>query len=302
MLWTVPANLSNSGEQILAETKLSHCEWNNQPAIFGISKDLTRQIMAEHTLEVSEKKYKTMLNASPDGMLVIDLDCKITEVSEIGLQLFGDEARDGMIGRQITAFVPPVEQNIISGMIEKIINEGLTQNLEVIIRKENPTFFAGELSATLIQGADGEPLSFMIIVRDISQRKKAEAKQMHADRMANLGEMASGIAHEINQPLNIISMVLDNILIDTSRNQKIDVGFLKEISERIFENITRIRNIIDHIRAFSRSYDDYVFSGFNVNTAIENAVSMITEQFKYLVINVKLDLDKEVPEIFGNTY
>jgi C4-dicarboxylate-specific signal transduction histidine kinase len=114
--------------------------------------------------------------------------------------------------------------------------------------------------------------------------------------------MASGIAHEINQPLNIISMVLEKILFDTSRNQKIDIAFVKEKSERIFENITRIRNIIDHIRAFSRNHDDYVFSSFNINTAIENAVSMTTEQFKHLGIDVFLNLDRELPAIFGNTY
>ena len=293
---------TKSGEQILAETRISHGKWNGNPAIFVLSKDITEQKKVEHTLQVSEKKYRTMLNASPDGMILIDLDGKITEISEIGLQLFGSESRDEMIGRHIIDFVPPEEHKVINEMTEKTINEGLTQNMEVIIRKNNEILFPGELSATLIQGPDGEPLSFMIIVRDISQRKKAEAKQLHADRMANLGEMASGIAHEINQPLNIISMVLEKILFDTSRNQKIDIAFVKEKSERIFENITRIRNIIDHIRAFSRNHDDYVLSNFNINTAIENAVSMTTEQFKHMGIDVFLNLDRELPVIYGNTY
>lgn len=293
---------TKSGEQILVETRISHGTWNGKPAIFAVSKDITAAKMVEQTLLVSEKKYRTMLNASPDGMLVIDLDGKITEVSEIGLQLLGSELREDIISRHITDFVPSEEQKVISEMIEKTINEGLTQNMEVIIRRKNKTFFPGEMSSTLIQDTDGSPLLFMIIIRDNTERKKTEAKQMHADRMANLGEMASGIAHEINQPLNIISMVLDKILLEAARNQKIDVAFVNEKSERIFENIIRIRNIIDHIRAFSRNHDDYVFSGFNVNTAIESSFSMITEQLKYLGINVILELDEDVPEIFGNKY
>jgi C4-dicarboxylate-specific signal transduction histidine kinase len=120
--------------------------------------------------------------------------------------------------------------------------------------------------------------------------------------MVTLGEMASGIAHEINQPLNIISMVLDKILFETARNEKIDIGFLKEKSDKIFENIIRIRNIIDHIRAFSRSHDDYVLSAFSINSSIEDAVSMITQQYKHMGISLDLNLDEEIPLIVGNTY
>jgi C4-dicarboxylate-specific signal transduction histidine kinase len=120
--------------------------------------------------------------------------------------------------------------------------------------------------------------------------------------MANLGEMASGIAHEINQPLNIISMVLDKILFESDITETIDKGFLKNKADKIFENITRIRNIIDHIRAFSMSQNDYVLSLFNVNASIENAVSLIVEQFKHLGIRLNLHLDKKIPQIIGNTF
>jgi C4-dicarboxylate-specific signal transduction histidine kinase len=142
----------------------------------------------------------------------------------------------------------------------------------------------------------------MVIIRDISQRKKMETKQMHADRMASLGEMATGIAHELNQPLNIISLVLDKILFESAKTETIDIDLIKNKSEKIFENITRIRNIIDHIRAFSRSHDDYILTAFNINSSIENAVSMIVEQFKHLGINLNLQLDKQISPILGNTY
>ena len=85
-------------------------------------------------------------------------------------------------------------------------------------------------------------------LRQISFRKKVETKQIHADRMANLGEMASGIAHEINQPLNIISMVMDKIIFESAKTDTIDIEFLRNKSNKIFENITRVKNIIDHIR------------------------------------------------------
>jgi PAS domain S-box-containing protein len=253
-------------------------------------------------LKKSEEKYRTMLNASPDGIVLIDENGVITEISEIGLELFGTYGREEMVDKRLSSFVPSEEKSTIKGMIENTMKVGLTQNISLRIRKKNNALFQGELSATLIQVPDGTPLAIMIIIRDVTLRKKAETLQLHADRMANLGEMASGIAHEINQPLNIISMVLDKILFETERNEKVEIGFIKEKADKIFENIIRIRNIIDHIRAFSRSHDDYVLSEFNVNNSIENGVSMITEQFKHLGIALDLKLEEQIPPLLGNTY
>jgi PAS domain S-box-containing protein len=261
--------------------------------------ELTR---VNSALKKSEEKYRTMLNASPDGIVLIDKNGIINEISEIGLKLFGTFSIDEMVGKKLSFFALPEEKSTIKGMIDNTMKDGLTQNIGLRIKRKDKTVFPGELSATLIQVPDGTPLSIMIIIRDISQRKKAETLQMHADRMANLGEMASGIAHEINQPLNIISMVLDKILFETARKEKVEIEFIKEKADKIFENIIRIRNIIDHIRAFSRSHDDYVLSGFDINSSIENGVSMITEQFKHLGIILDLKLGENIPQLIGNTY
>ncbi|MCK9424285.1 MAG: ATP-binding protein [Bacteroidales bacterium] len=249
----------------------------------------------------SEAKYRTLLNASPDGIVLTDLKGIITDISEIGLELFGAITNDELVGKNLFRFIPSSEKNTMQKIVEKTMNEGLIQNIEIKIKKQNQSFFLGEISATLIQGLDGAPLSFMIIIRDISQRKKMETKQINADRLSTLGEMASGIAHEINQPLNIISMVMDKILFESAKTETIDLEFIKNKSNKIFENIARIRNIIDHVRSFSRNNDDYVLTAFDINSSIENASSMITQQFKYLGINLILQLEKQIPRLFGNT-
>jgi PAS domain S-box-containing protein len=276
--------------------------WNGTKHYQVINLDITEQKQAEQVVKVSEEKYRTILNASPDSILLTDLKGIITGVSEIGLELFGANTRDDLVGKKFFSFAPSEEKNTIKEIIEKTMIEGLTQNIELKIKKKNHSLFLSEISATLIHDPDGMPVSFMFIIRDISQRKKMESMQMHADRMSTLGEMASGIAHEINQPLNIISMVMDKILFESAKTETIDIEFLKNKSDKIFENITRTRNIIDHIRAFSRSHDDYVLTAFDINSSIENAASMIMEQFKHLGINLNFQLEKQIPQIVGNTY
>lgn len=253
-------------------------------------------------LKQSEEKYKTMLNASPDGIFLINLDGEILEVSDIGVELLNANNKEEIIGNNFSLFVPTFEKKTIKKILKTTVNEGISQNVEMQIRKKNNSLFLSDISSTLIQDADGDPVLFMIILRDISFQKEIETRQIHADRMANLGQMASGIAHEINQPLNIISMVMDRILFDTSKTGAIKYELLKGKSDKIFENITRISNIIDQVRIFSRSHDNYILTEFDINTAIENASSMLTEQFKQLQINLDIALDKEIPYIIGNTH
>jgi len=264
--------------------------------------DITELKNIEKVLRESEEKYRTMLNASPDGIFLIDMNGIIREVSDIGLEMLNADNKTKIIGNNFSLFIPSNESKSIMKIYETTLCDGICQNMEVKIYRKNKTTFLSNVSSTLILDVDGKPVSFMIILRDISFQKEIEIRQIHADRMVSLGQMATGIAHEINQPLNIISMVMDKILFDTAKTGTIELENLKNKSDKVFENITRISNIIDHVRIFSRSHDNYISTAFDINTSIENACSMLTEQFKNLRINLTLALDNHIPHVIGNTY
>ncbi|MCF8347559.1 MAG: PAS domain S-box protein, partial [Bacteroidales bacterium] len=269
---------------------------------YTVVHDITRRIIAEKRIKASEEKYKTMLNASPDVILLTNLKGLITDISDIGLELFGISNLNDIVGKHFFQFIPHEERAVLNEILAKTLNEGISQNTEMKIKKMNQSIFLSEISSTLIQGSGGIPFSFMMIIRDISQRKKLESKQIHADRMASLGEMASGIAHEIMQPLNTMSFVLDNVVFQASKVENIEKEYLKKKTDKIFENITRIRTIIDHIRAFSQSRDNYILTNFDVNLSIRNALSMISEQFKHLAIDLNMSLGENLPTVIGNSF
>jgi C4-dicarboxylate-specific signal transduction histidine kinase len=79
-------------------------------------------------------------------------------------------------------------------------------------------------------------------------------------------------------------------------------SYIHRKTGKIFDNIARIRNIIDHVRAFSRSHDDFILSSFKINDSIKNAVSLISEQFRHLGINLQLFLERDLPDLIGNTF
>ena len=291
------------GERILSTKKIPILNNDGHPVfLVGISEDITNQKATQDALRESEKMYRTLLNASPEGIIIMDTNGLITEISNITLEIFGAENKQEFLGEHFFHLIPDEEIGKLKDVLTKTQVEGLVQNVEVILTKKNKSQFICELSTTLIQETDGRPKAYMAIIRDISQRKKIEQQLIRTERMVSLGEMASGMAHEINQPLLSITLGIENMFFKIKQANAVDENYFKIKSEKIFEDIQRIGYIIDHVRAFSRDHDDYIVTSFNINESIKNAISMISEQFKHHAIKLIIKLDKKVHPINGNTY
>jgi len=268
----------------------------------GFVQDLTDQKINETALKESEKMYRTLLNASPEGIIIMDLNGRITEISNIILEIFSAGHKNEFIGVPFFHFIPSAEVKKMKDILISAQSEGLIQNIEFILTRKNQSQFICELSITLIQEADGQPDGYMAIIRDISQRKKIEQQLNRSERMASLGEMASGMAHEINQPLLSITLGIENLFVKIEQAKVMDEDYFHKKSEKIFEDVLRIGRIIDHVRAFSRDHDGYILTSFDINDSINNAISMISAQFKHHGIRMVIQLDENVHPIIGNTY
>jgi len=280
------------------ELKLTHTATLN--LLEDINSENEARKKSEQALKESEALFSGIFYSSPIPVSLSEFSSeKWIAVNEAFLKVT-EFSRDEIIGHTFS------EINLWKNLKDRevlrrnLLKEGHVSNFEVKINKKYSGLGVILISVEKVELA-GQPY-LLIIGTEITERIKAQAKQFHADRMTKLGEMASGIAHEINQPLNIISLVMDKILLISEGKETIDSSFFKENSFKIFDNIDRIKNIIDHIRAFSSNHDDYILTAFDINFSIENAVSLIIDQFKQLSINLNLDLEKPIPKIVGNTY
>ena len=293
----------HNGERILHTQKIPIINSEGQAEyLLVISEDITSKKQIENALIESEKMYRTLLSASPEGIIIMDLKGRITEISNIILEIFGTENKNEFIGAFFFHIIPRAEMKKMKDVLRRTRSEGLVQNTEFILTRKNQSQFICELSTTLIQEADGKPKAYMAIIRDISQRKKIEQQLIRTERMVSLGEMASAMAHEINQPLLSVSLGIENLFLKIQQAKAVDETYFHNKSEKIFEDILRIGRIIDHVRAFSRDHDDYISTSFDINGSIKNAISMISEQFKYHRIGMTIKLDKKVHPIIGNSY
>lgn len=166
---------NKKGEVIEVQISITYNS-NHNDRLYAFFRDNTHKNNRDKALILSEKKYNTMLNASPDGIVLINSKGIIIEVSEIGLELFGFNNKEELHGKHYLYLVSPEEKDIIREVISKTIDEGINQNIEVKFKRRNKSIFQGEISTTLIQDPAGEPFFFMISVRDITTRKKIERK------------------------------------------------------------------------------------------------------------------------------
>jgi PAS domain S-box-containing protein len=264
--------------------------------------DISKPVAAGKELRKSEQKYRMLYESIRDGFIMMDMKKHILESNSFFLTMTGYSAEDLRAMKGIRDIVPEKWYEKVDSILEnEVMPLGYSDVFEIEYRRKDNTIFPVEVRLFLIKNQNGKNEGLWAIVRDITERKKQDKNMIHTERMARIGVMAAGMAHEINQPLNTISLAMDNLILSIN-NGSSDKSYLENKTIKIFDNITRIRNIIDHVRAFSKDHDDYIQSRFNINESIRNAKSMILEQFKHKGIHFVMDLDKTLPQPIGNTF
>jgi PAS domain S-box-containing protein len=264
--------------------------------------DINEHNEAEKARRQLDKKYQTLIAASPDSIITTDLNGIVNSVSDVGLEIFGAKNKADVIGMSFSEIVYPDDIKILDEIFDVTLREGLIQNKEILLKKKNNTIYSAEISAALIQDYNSIPSSYMMIIRDISRRKIIERELFYAKRLISLGEMASGIAHEIYQPINNIGLIVDKILLNASQNNWNEEKEIKLKSEKIFENILRVQTIIDNIHSFSSTDKNYISSVININKSITNTLLMVSEQCRHKSIILDFEPEQERFSVAGNIY
>ena len=139
------------------------------------------------------------------------------------------------------------------------------------------------------------------VAEEVQKRKQQEDKAYNQSRLASIGELAAGIAHELNQPLNSLAFSVENIY-SRFLNKRIDEEYFKKKIKAITGDISRTRRIIEHVRTFARESTDEYNIKFSVNQCVLNALSMVGVQFATHGIDIVKDLEDDLPDICGNPF
>ncbi len=269
-----------------------------EEALRHFSKELELKVK-ERTKELKKEHDYTrhLIESSPDFQMTLDNDGKIMDVNEAFVKIMGKGRKD-LIGTSIYEYFPREEtEKLIAEVFEKkqVRDIELTANIP---KRGTLTF---NISGTVFTTPEGE-LGIYASGRDVTEIKRLQEEELkakdvqliHAARLATLGEMATAMAHEINQPLTIISVAAEGISRDIKKN-RLDMSLIPNDIEEVLDNVKRIDRIITHMRTFARQPEE--LSPAEPEELLNNAFVMLGEQFRVHNILISCKIEKYLPLI-----
>ena len=186
-------------------------------------------------LQVSEERFRRIIEASPDAMMVVEDDGTITECNQAALDLLKLEGKENLLGRNYLDFIITRDKPLAVGSMTNTYVSGLMKDLEFSVLTKYRDEIPVSISSGLIQESSSKLGSVVLIIKDITQRKMAEAELKRVMEMRE--QFISNITHELRTPLVAMMGYLDYIL----------SGKMGEVPEKIGENLGIVKRNTDRL-------------------------------------------------------
>jgi PAS domain S-box-containing protein len=279
------------------QTLLAHISLikeNNE--VVGISLIL-QDITARRYVEDILRERAEIIDAMNDGVLIFDLDGKVISANCAFCNLFELKSQE-VIGRSFME-LPGMERQK-SQDIEKLLSlfaevweKDMIHPVELTIIGKGNRRIPVSVSSGKILDSKGNPIRLITVIRDITERKLAEEELIRSEKLAGIGTLASGIAHEINNPLAAILGYAE--IIQYQENPEL----MKEFAKQIVYSAERAADIILWLSKYSREAKETLISDVDLNQVINKSIDIITRTRSTSNIDVKANL-KTIPAIKGN--
>lgn len=252
---------------------------------------------SEARLIESEARYRFLFDNGPTPIFVIDKETmKILDVNARAEDEYG-YSREEFLHMNFDDLAPETDQETTRTLLKNLdLSEAVPMPILRRRRKAGSVFIVNFQAAA---GRYENRPALMIAAWDATEKLEKQAQLIHASKMATLGEMATGIAHELNQPLYVIRIGCDYLAKKIRATSGVATEDFLKVTQELNNNVDRATRIINHLREFGRKTDETLVL-LDINDPIRNSVSLLKTQLEAHKIECILELKDELPKIKGN--
>ncbi len=278
-------------------------------------RDLQREVAQRRETEAELRRMATAVEHAADGILVEDRDGRILFVNPAGERILG-RPRDAIIGRDAGELGFSFDLPEIDGKLSRALSSGASWSGCISGQTPGRPLVTLNISVSPIRTADGSVTHHVCVLRDVTDELAREAEFARAQKLEAVGQLAAGIAHEINTPAQYVG---DNIRFISDAFEEIqtllaalstgteplartlaavDLDFLREEIPRALEQSAdgcqRISSIVQSMKVFAHPSRDK--APVDLNRTIQSTINVATNEWKY-VAEMVTELDPDLPPV-----
>jgi PAS domain S-box-containing protein len=269
--------------------------------LIGISivgRDIGVQKAAEEALRRSEATARAFLESASESIVITDAAGAIVRVNDKAEKMFG-YGRAELVGQPIEVLIPrrAREAHVThrAGYMAAPRVRSMGRGLDLAGLKKGGTEFPVEVSLSFVETEDG--IRAIAFVTDISERLAFQRAARQADKLAALGTLSAGIAHEINNPIGIITSRVEVMLLE-AEGEELPAELRKDL-EVILRHARRVASITQGLLSFARQSSG-VRVAVNLNRVVEEILQLVTKDMDRARVRVTLRRDEALPDIMAD--
>ena len=263
-----------------------------------IARDITERTRSAAAVRRSEARTHAIFEAASDAILMVDQSGAITSANRKTEEMFG-YPREALLGQALEMLLPERVRGRHVGHRAAYFQDPhvrpMGRGLDLVARRSDGTEFPVEISLSYIETEDG--LRALAFVTDITQRLAMERAARQAERLSALGRLSAGIAHEVNNPIGIISSRIEIMLLDAEAQPL--PGTVTADLRVLHRHAQRVARIAHGLLSFARE-SSAARGRVDLNQVVEETLLLMEKELGKCGITVRRSLMPNIPPVHGD--